>query len=137
MNTATQDIEMAIKVPRDVLSSKKHQGAGFRAFFNLAEAWKLSPSQGMSLLGDIEKGKYYKLRKGALGHVPTDTMRRISYLIGIHKALRILYKNPDNLYGWVNQANDKFGGQSPIDRMVSGDLTDLAYVRQYLDQVRG
>lgn len=64
-------------------------------------------------------------------------MARIGYLLGIHRALRTLFANPENVYGWINRPNEDFGGQAPLARMLGGDVTDLAYVRQYLDGMRG
>jgi hypothetical protein len=64
-------------------------------------------------------------------------MSRIGYLLGIHRALRTLFSNPENVYGWINKENDDFGGQSPLQRMLGGEIIDLAYVRQYLDALRG
>ena len=34
-------------------------------------------------------------------------------------------------------AEPSFGGQTPLERMSAGDVTDLATVRQYLDAARG
>ena len=38
--------------------------------------------------------------------------------------------------GWVKRPNAFFGGQTPLERMAAGDVTDLAAVRAYIDAAR-
>jgi len=61
---------------------------------------------------------------------------RISYLLGIFKSLEIIYYQPDLADSWVRKPNAAFGGQSALDRMLAGQIVDLARVREYLDSVR-
>lgn len=60
----------------------------------------------------------------------------VSYVLGIYKALQVVFKSPAH-DAWVSRPNDVFGGGSALDRMLGGDVTDLAAVRRYLDTVRG
>jgi Protein of unknown function (DUF2384) len=80
---------------------------------------------------------YYAWRMGEGTRVPKDTLRRIGYIAGIYKALQILYSDPGLADSWINRPNADFGGQSPLQRMTGGDVTDLAFVRNYLDAARG
>lgn len=121
----------------DAFYDKSVQAAGLRAFFTLADKWDLAKQDAIALLGDPKERTYYNWKQGKIGFVPADTMRRIGYLLGIHKALRILYRNPVNLYGWIRQPNQILGGQSPLQRMVKGDMSDIAMVRRMLDAARG
>ena len=121
----------------DALYDKTIQAAGLRAFFALVDKWDIAKQDAIALLGDPKERTYYNWKQGKIGFVPADTMRRIGYLLGIHKALRILYRNRDNLYGWIRQPNTRLGGQSPLERMVKGDMADIAMIRQMLDAVRG
>jgi len=57
--------------------------------------------------------------------------------MGIHKALRMLFKEPERGYAWLRKDNAAFGGQSALSRMLAGELVDLAAVRAYLDAERG
>jgi hypothetical protein len=65
-----------------------------------------------------------------------DTLRRIGYVAGIYKALELLYADPQLADGWIDRPNRAFGGQTPLQRMRAGDVTDLAAVRSYLDAAR-
>jgi hypothetical protein len=63
----------------------------------------------------------------------------LSYLLGIYKALQLLFKEPAAADAWLRRPNDAplFGGRSALDRMLSGQVSDLFLVRQYLDAERG
>ena len=119
------------------LTSRAHAIAGLRAFFTLVEHWRLSAAQARVLLGQPSERTFHNWKAGKVGAPPRDTMSRIAYLLGIHSTLRTMFSNPENVYDWVNRENDDFAGQSPLERMLGGDVTDLAFVRQYLDSMRG
>lgn len=108
-----------------------------RAFVNLADRWGLTDDQAAVLLGDISVRTFRRWKAGNLGRAGVDTAARLSNLMGIHKALRLLFKEPTRGYGWIKRPNDAFGGQSALDIMLHGQLTDLMRVRRYLDAVRG
>jgi len=71
--------------------------------------------------------------------LPRDTLERISYIVGIFKALQILLPNEKAADEWVKRPNEApvFAGQSTLDRLLSGQVADLFVVRQYLDAQRG
>jgi hypothetical protein len=64
-----------------------------------------------------------------------DLATRISHLIGIFKGLEIIYEEPELADTWVKRPNDAFNGQSALERMLAGQITDLAEVRHYIDSV--
>jgi len=111
--------------------------AALRGFFRVAEAWQLSTEQAQILLGRPARSTFYKWKRGEPSTVPYDTVRRISYVLGIYKALQILFKEPQQADAWISRPSSDFGGGSALDRMLGGDMTDLAEVRVYLDAARG
>lgn len=109
-------------------------------FFNVMELWGCTPTQQRILLGGIGNTTYHKYKKLPGVRLPHDTLERISYLMGIHKALRILFSgHPEKAYEWVCKANaaPPFNGQSALEYMLHGRVVDLADTRRYLDSVRG
>lgn len=114
-------------------------GAGMRAFFRIAELWGLRAEEQRVLLGAPPRSTFYKWKRGDGGAVPRDVLERISYILGIFKALEILLPRADSADGWIRRPNDAppFGGRSALERMLSGNVADLYAVRQYLDSVRG
>lgn len=110
-----------------------------RAFFTLADRWKLRVAEQRKLLGDPPESTFYKWKRERDGALGRDTLERISYLLGIFKALAILFPQPDRADAWLRKPNDTptFGGRTALERMLSGNVADLYVVRQYLDAQRG
>ncbi|MCZ8320384.1 MAG: MbcA/ParS/Xre antitoxin family protein [Novosphingobium sp.] len=114
-------------------------GPALRTFFRIAEEWKLSPQEQMTLLGVTASSTFFGWKKSQEVALPKDTLERISYILGIWKALQILLPNEASADAWVKKPNEAplFNGQSALDRMLSGQVADLFVVRQYLDAQRG
>jgi hypothetical protein len=110
--------------------------AALRGFFAIMRAWGVGAEDARALLGAPAERTFYAWRAGKAVRVPMDTLRRIGYVAGIYKALELLYADPHLADAWVNRPNRAFGGQTPLQRMRAGDVTDLAAVRGYLDAAR-
>lgn len=109
------------------------------AFFNIAAAWDLSADEERTLLGAPPRSTFFKWKSERAAKLSADTLERISYIMGIYKALHILLPTPEAADAWVKKPNAAvlFGGQSALERMRSGRVIDLADVRRYLDAERG
>jgi hypothetical protein len=105
-------------------------------FFRIMELWGASNTEIRRVLGSPPERTFYEWKAARVRRLPDDTLRRIGYVAGIYKALQILYADPAQADGWVRQPNRQFGGQTPLERMAAGDVTDLAAVRAYLDAAR-
>ncbi|MGN6227285.1 MAG: MbcA/ParS/Xre antitoxin family protein [Dyella sp.] len=114
-------------------------GPALRSFFRLAEAWQLRVAEQRKLLGDPPESTFYKWKREQDGAPGRDVIERISYLLGIFKALQILFPDPAQADAWLRRPNQAalFGGHSALERMLSGNVADLFVVRQYLDAQRG
>ena len=114
-------------------------GAGLRAFERIAQLWKLSIPQQLTLLGIASRSTYFKWRREREPRLPRDTLERLSYLLGIYKALQILLPETHAADAWIHQPNDAplFGGRSALERLLTGNVADLYVVRQYLAAQRG
>lgn len=110
-------------------------------FFNLMERWGCTAEEQRTLLGKVGNTTFYKYKHLPPNvRLPHDTLERISYLMGIHKALSIIFSNNrDRAYKWVSSPNTAapFNGQSALSYMLAGRVVDIADVRRYLDGVRG
>lgn len=106
-------------------------------FFAILDKWVVPVEKAGDLLGGMPRSSVYKL-KTAAGTLRQDELTRISYIVGIYKALHILL--PDGLADqWVTQPNDNilFGGQTPLNYMVKAGIPGLHQVRSLLDAARG
>lgn len=128
-----------ITPPPSPVATKDMIRAGLAAFFRIAEHWGVSNDQARVLLGSPAKSTFFKWKRGEAKVVSAtkDLATRLSYVLGIFKALELLYKHPEHADRWASQPNLVFGGQSAMERMLAGDITDLARVRDYLDSARG
>jgi len=113
--------------------------AGLKAFARIAELWHLSIAEQLTLLGLSSRSTYFKWRKEPQVRLPRDTFERISYVLGIYKALQVLLPDTRAADEWIRRPNEAplFGGRSALQRMLSGNVADLYLVRQYLDAQRG
>ena len=126
-----------LQSPDSVGLAEKHNLA-LQGFFSIMEHWKADNPATRRILGFPAERTFYAWKKGSSGaRLPEDTLRRIGYVAGIWKALQIVYSDPQNADKWVNRPNAFFGGQTPLERMAAGDVTDLAAVRAYIDAARG
>jgi hypothetical protein len=121
------------------LSSPRAGRVALRGFFTICDFWKLGSAEQMTLLGGIPKSTYHAYRKLPEVSLGRDLLERISLVMGIFKALEILFQSQEQAHRWIHQPNTAapFHGQSALDRMKAGSLVDLAVVRQYLDSQRG
>jgi hypothetical protein len=126
-------IDLNDKAERERLSP-----AAIRTFFNVMDRWGVRDGDARALLGGVSNGAFYEMKKKPERVLEADRLLRISYLIGVYKALNILYseKLAD---GWMQLANSNriFGGQTPLAYMIKGGLPALQTVRRLLDARRG
>jgi len=110
--------------------------AALQFFFNLSHHWGLSAQEEQALLGHPPKETFdlWKTHSSA-NKLNRDTLDRISYLMGIHKALINLLPSTEAAMTWLKKPNDAplFAGGTALNRMLGGSIVDLSDVRRYLD----
>jgi len=126
-------VDLNAKTERERLSR-----SALRGFFKVVERWKLRDEDARELLGGLSSSAYYEWKKNPDRMLEVDRITRISYLVGIYKALHILYgdKLADE---WVSLPNTNaiFGGRTPLACMIGGGLLAMQTVRKLLDARRG
>jgi hypothetical protein len=112
--------------------------AAIKGLLRLADRWKLRDDDTRVLLGGMSNGSFYSLKNRTPKTLDEDQLTRVSLLVGIYKALNILYsqKLAD---AWIRlpNANPMFGGDSPLHYMEQGGIPAFLRVRQLLDARRG
>lgn len=122
------------------IDAVRMSAAGLRAFLQIAQLWQLNQEAQMTLLGSPPRSTFFRWKKNPeSAQLGRDTLERISYILGIYKALQILLPDTGSADAWIKKPNSAtiFGGQSALQRMLSGNVSDLFVVRQYLDAMRG
>jgi hypothetical protein len=125
----------------DITSPEELERLGpsaLRAFFNIVKCWHLRDEDAMRLLGGVASSSYYAMKKSPRRSLDADTMLRISYLVGIFKALNILH-NKTLADRWITLPNRNpiFRGITPLEYMVRGGIPAIQLVRRLLDARRG
>ena len=126
-------VDLSDKSERERLSP-----AALRAFFNMMERWGVRDVDARALLGGISNGAFYQMKKDPERMLETDRLLRISYLVGIFKALNILHSEAlADRWVQLRNSNRIFGGQTPLAFMIRGGAPAMQIVRRLLDARRG
>ena len=115
-------------------------GSLLPAIFAIFSQWRLTGAQQMTLLGlTNEKTLYNWKSQPEKARLTRDLLERVSYILGIYKSLQILLPDKVLANQWLVTPNDNplFNGTAPLDRLLAGQVMDLAVVRSYLDAERG
>src|ERR1700694_445600 len=112
--------------------------AAIKGLLRIAMHWNLRDEDTRVLLGGMSSGSFYALKNRTTKRLDEDQLTRISLLIGIYKALNILYseKLAD---AWITlpNTNTMFGGDSPLNYVKRGGIPAFVRLRQLLDARRG
>jgi hypothetical protein len=124
---------------QDPAVRRRLSAPALRAFFNVARAWQSSVAEERGLLGWPPSSTFHKYKSGNAGVLSFDTLTRISLVLGIYKALHILYPEPAFADRWMRMPNSHalFGGRTPIAFVLDAGLDALFQVRRLLDSRRG
>src|SRR5690606_2900288 len=124
--------DLGLRAERERLSAP-----ALKAFFNIMARWKVRDEDARALLGGVSNGPFYEMKRNPDRVLDADRLTRISYLIGIFKALHILH-SPALADQWVKLPNRNviFGGRTPLDYMLRGGVPAMLTVRRLLDARR-
>jgi uncharacterized protein (DUF2384 family) len=143
MNALAQIPDLGLdlrKVPdlADPATRGRLSAPAIAAFFAIVDKWQLRNEDAMMLLGGASHGRYFELKKNRKGLLSQDELTRISLLIGIFKALNILF-NQRLANQWVTRpnANPMFNDGPPMQYLTRGGVPAMIGVRRLLDSRRG
>ncbi len=112
--------------------------AAIKGLLRIATHWKLRDDDTRVLLGGMSSGSFYTLKDQGAKTLDVDQLTRVSLLIGIYKALNILYSQKlANAWITLPNTNPIFGGDSPLNYVKKGGIPAFLRVRQLLDARRG
>lgn len=125
-------VDLGARTARERLSP-----GALKAFFNIMLRWKVRDEDARALLGGVSNGPFYEMKRNPDRTLDADRLTRISYLVGIFKALGVLHSEA-LADAWVQRPNGNplFGGQTPLGYMIGGGLPAMQNVRRLLDARR-
>jgi hypothetical protein len=116
--------------------SDDEAAAMFRAALNLFRLWRVTDEQAATLL-DLPLRSYRRWKAGEIGRISRDGKARLSNLMGVHKALRLIFRNRSAAMTGSRPPTPPSTAARRWTVMLGGELTDLMRVRRYLDAERG
>lgn len=122
-----------------IQNSRSLSTAGLKAAFNILEKWGCKNEQQRAILDIGPKATFYKYKRNPeSAKLSQGQLERLSYLINIHAHLRILFENPDNVYGFMSMPNDNpyFNGKTPLEIISSGNFGALYETAKRIDVLR-
>lgn len=125
--------------PHTDLHSRANRERLARMVVELLDRWRLSAVDQATLLGlsGNSRSTVARYRRGEPLADSPDLLARAGHLLGIHKALRILFPHDLELaYRWVSAPNKRFG-TTPLEVMKRHGYEGILAVRRYLDFERG
>ena len=113
--------------------------AAMEGFLKIIELWQIRDADARQLLGGLSTGSYHGFKKQLAQRVlAQDALTRISLLVGIFKALNILYSEPlADSWPTLPNRNALFRGATPLVFMLQHGLPGILEVRRLLDARRG
>jgi hypothetical protein len=123
----------------DPATRKRLSPAGIKAFLRIMDRWGIKNQDARDLLGGVSSGSFYGLKKEPRRRVlDQDTLTRISLLIGMFKALNILYsRRLADAWMRLPNSNPMFRGSTPLAYVLRLGQPGMVEVRQMLDARRG
>lgn len=129
-----------MQTAQSISQNRAAAATGLKAAVRILDKWSASGEQGESILR-VSHSTYARARRGDIAEIKLDSdqLTRISYLLNIHASLRVIFDNPENLYGFVNMINHNpyFNGRTPLEIMGSGDFAALYETFKRIDSLRG
>jgi len=137
--TAPPEPPLAAADRTDPAVRRRLSDPALRTFFQIARAWALSAAEERALLGWPPSSTFHKYKAGDAGVLSFDTLTRISLVLGIYKALQLLYADAPLADRWMRMPNTNplFGGATPAAFVADNGLDGLFQIRRLLDARRG
>jgi len=112
-----------------------YAGAALRAFNQIALVWGLTDHEQAAIIGRPVANANEMAETGNVDIAWPETIERVSYVVGIYRALHILFPDQRQADAWVRRPNKApaFNGDTALALMCTGGLSDLAMVRQHLE----
>ncbi|MGI2227685.1 hypothetical protein [Shewanella frigidimarina] len=107
---------------------------GMEAALTILDKWKCTQAQVQAVLNLPENYKSLDLDTLKINR---EQIERISYILNIHASLRSTFSNPENVYGFMNMANNNeyFNGRKPIDLICNGEIEGFKSLTYYVDSL--
>ncbi|MBV5268842.1 MAG: DUF2384 domain-containing protein [Afipia sp.] len=121
------------------VTRRRLSAPGLRTFLKIADLWSLSQQQRRLILGYPSRSTYVRWRTKAQQEkqltLNVDVLMRVSAMLGIYRALRVLCADEVQATEWLRTPHNAivFGGLPPLDLITSGTQDGLLTVLRFLN----
>ena len=114
--------------------SKDQSGVILRTALRILEKWKATTEQAISILR-VSRSSISRAHQGKGVELDRDQLERASIVLNCHASLRLVFDNPENVYGFMGleNQNEFFNGRKPLEIMAQGDLMSLLETYKRID----
>lgn len=111
--------------------------SGLKAVIQILAHWGCDAETSAAILGVSMSTLYRYRRMPNSARLNRDQLDRLSYILNIHANLRVLFENPENVYGFMRAPNltPYFNGKSPLDLIGTGNHAALYETYRYVDSL--
>lgn len=105
---------------------------------NILAKWAATTELACKILR-VSRSTLARAQSGKPVDLDSDQISRASIILNCHAALKTVFDNPENVYGFVNMKNHNpfFNGKSPLEIMSSGQFVSLYETYKRIDALRG
>tara|TARA_R110001592_G_scaffold47952_9_gene151545 strand:- start:530 stop:928 length:399 start_codon:yes stop_codon:yes gene_type:complete len=110
-----------------------------RTAANILDKWEASSKQASKILRVSPTTIFRAKSKTREVSLDEDQMMRVSLILNIHSALKLIFDNPVNVYGFIKMKNNNgfFNGRSPLEVIEQGSMINLYETFKRIDGLRG
>lgn len=133
-NAQPKFVDFSIESERERLSA-----SAIGAYANIMDVWNITEEDARVVFGGMSHGNYHNHKKKPENYVLSqDRLTRVSYCIGIFKALNIIY-DQELADKWMTLPNKNklFRGTTPFEFIKQGGIPAFLEVRKLVDGRRG
>lgn len=121
----------------DKAPSRMQMSVALRTAISILRRWGASTEQLLVILR-ISRSTYARVKRNEEVSLDADQLARTSMVLNSHAALRTVFDNPENVYGFMGMKNDNayFSGRAPLEVMARGDVISVYETYRRIDALR-
>lgn len=119
--------------------NSNQSGTALKVVLNIFDKWGCSATEKQAVLGMTSSSFFRNAKNPLAAKLNHDQVERISYVLNIHQALRMVFSNNENIYGFMRMENNNpyFNGKTPLSIIATGKFGSLYEVFKRVDVMRG
>ena len=131
--------EFAKDASKPLVLSEVKMALALRIGARILASWQTTTDESASILM-VPPDIVLKALDGSLSTIQLESeqINTAAQLLDIDSSLRSLFSNPENYHGFMRMKNNNpfFGGCTPIEKILAGDLNSLCDVAQHIRSLK-